>query len=61
MNDLPGTNKDWNDEADSVEVGSAATVTILTEEDFQGVSSTLEAGSKHSDVDEPSSIELICN
>lgn len=61
MDDLPGADKDWADDADSIEVGDGATVTIWEQENFEGASQELDAGSQHPDIEEPSSIELSCN
>lgn len=60
LKDLPGATQDWTDEADSIKVGSAAHVTIWSEPDFGGTSQQLEPGSEHSDIDEPSSLQLSC-
>ncbi len=60
LKDLPGATQDWTDEADSIKVGSAAHVTIWSEPDFGGTSQQLEPGSAHSDIDEPSSLQLSC-
>lgn len=58
---LPGTERDWTEQADSLKVGPKATVTIWTKVDFGGTSSRLEPGSQHPDLeDEPSSLELEC-
>ena len=61
MDDLPGADQDWTDEADSIEVGDGATVTIWEKENFEGESQELDAGSRHPDIEEPSSIELTCD
>lgn len=62
LRDLPGANgKDWNDEADSLKVGSAATVKAWKKKDFQGASQTYGPGSEHPKLDdEPSSLEISC-
>lgn len=61
LDDLPGADQDWTDEADSARVGESATVTIYSEIDFGGESTTLDPGSEHPDLDpEPSSLEMTC-
>ncbi len=59
---LPGANnKDWGDEADSLKVGSAATVKAYKEENFKGSSVTYNPGTQHPKVsEEPSSLEIVC-
>lgn len=60
--DLPGADRDWTDEADSLKVGDSATVTIYSEENFEGTSQDLDPGSEHADVDdEPRSLEMSCD
>lgn len=62
LRDLPGADKDWSDEADSLKVGPSATVTIWSEPGFSGTETKLEAGSEEPDLDdEPESLELECN
>lgn len=62
MSDLPGATQDWGGEADSLKVGPGATVTIWSEEDFQGDSRTYEAGEQDGDLPiEARSIELSCD
>ncbi len=61
LSNLPGANKDWTDEADSIRVGADATVTIWADPNFQGQSVTLDPGSEHPSLDsEPSSLEMTC-
>jgi hypothetical protein len=61
LKNLPGASEDWTDEADSLEVGSAAKVTIWPETNFNGESHKLKPGSKHPSVDsEPSSLTMSC-
>lgn len=59
---LPGANgKDWEDEADSLKVGSAATVKAYKEENFKGSSITYKPGTQHPKLnEEPSSLEITC-
>ena len=59
--DLPGADRDWTDEADSLRVGSGATVTIYSEENFEGTSKQLEPDTEIADVEhEPKSLEMVC-
>jgi len=59
---LPGTTMNWTDEADSIKVGAAATVTIWEDTGFHGASQVLQPGSEHPDLaHEPSSLELVCS
>lgn len=59
---LPGADKDWTDEADSLKVGDAATVTIYADENFEGASQQLDPGTEVADVDnEPDSLEMTCD
>lgn len=61
LEDLPGADDDWTDEADSARVGESATVEVWSETDFEGDSSTLDPGSEHPDLDpEPSSLKMTC-
>lgn len=61
LSGLPGAQRDWTDEADSLRVGPGATVTIWSDTDFTGRATQLEPGSEHRDLrDEPSSLELTC-
>lgn len=59
---LPGANnKDWGDEADSLKVGSAATVKTYKEKNFKGSSVTYNPSTQHPKVsEEPSSLEIVC-
>lgn len=58
---LPGADgKDWNDEADSIKVGSAATVQAWTKKNFKGKHYTFKPGTKHPKVKEPSSLKISC-
>lgn len=59
--DLPGADRDWTDEADSLKTGNSATVTIYSEENFEGSSTDLDPGTELADVDdEPRSLEMSC-
>ena len=62
LRNLPGANnKDWGDEADSLKVGSAATVKAYKEENFKGTSVTYNPGTQQSKVsEEPSSLDITC-
>lgn len=62
LKDLPGADENWNDEADSAKVGSAATVKIWKKKGFKGKSKTLKPGSKHPSLSpEPSSLKMTCD
>ena len=59
--DLPGADRDWTDEADSLRVGSGATVTIYSDENFEGTSEELQPDTELADVEhEPKSLEMVC-
>lgn len=61
LKDLPGASQDWTDEADSMKVGSDATVKIWEKTHFEGSSQTLDPGSSDPDLEHgPSSLELTC-
>ncbi len=61
LDDLPGANQGWTDEADSADVGEEATVEIWSETDFTGESTTLSPGTEHPGLDpEPSSWKMTC-
>ena len=62
LRNLPGANnQDWGDEADSLKVGSAATVKAYKEENFKGTFVTYNPGMQQSKVsEEPSSLEIAC-
>jgi hypothetical protein len=62
LDNLPGANQSWTDEADSFKVGSAATVTVYDEENFEGNSKTYQPGSEEPSADiEPSSLKMSCS
>lgn len=62
LSQLPGAKvKDWEDEADSLKVGSTATVKAWKEKDFKGTFETFKPGSSHPKIsEEPSSLEISC-
>ena len=60
LKQLPGTAKDWNDEADSFKSGNNTTVIFWTRTDFQGDSVIYEDGAKRASIDEPRSMKIIC-
>lgn len=61
LKNLPGADKDWDDEADALKVGSSATVTIYSEENFEGESKELKGGAEEPDLAfEPRSIKISC-
>lgn len=58
---LPGTNRDWTDEAESFKVGRDATVTMWPDTNFRGTPRTFQPGSEVRSVDdEPESMEIRC-
>lgn len=62
LGDLPGADKDWTDEADSFKIGDSASVTIFTEENFEGESQDLDPGTEVADADdEPVSLKMTCD
>jgi hypothetical protein len=62
LKDLPGSDgKNWDDEADSLKVGSAATVDAWKEKNFKGKHKTYKPGTKHPSVSEPSSLKITCD
>ncbi|MFA5565552.1 MAG: hypothetical protein WC184_07275 [Acidimicrobiia bacterium] len=62
LSNLPGADKDWDDEADSIRVGDSATVTLWSKRDFQGNKLELGSGDEVADLDdEPESLELVCD
>lgn len=60
LENLPGSSKNWNDEADSFKASSQAIITLWTETEFRGDSITYEAGAEKPSVDEPSSMKIRC-
>jgi hypothetical protein len=61
LENLPGSNKNWNNEADSFKSGKNTTVTFWTETDFTGDSTTYKQGAKIPLVEEPSSMKIKCS
>lgn len=61
LNNLPNSDKDWDDEADSFKAGKNTTVTFYSEPDFKGESVTYEKGAQKPSVDEPRSMKIVCN
>lgn len=59
--DLPGADKDWNDEADSFKAGENTTVTMWTKTNFQGDSIVYRKGAHEPSIDEPSSMKIRCD
>lgn len=58
---LPGSGKNWNDEADSFKAGKNASVTMWSKTNFQGDSITYEKGAHKPTINEPSSMKIRCN
>ncbi len=61
LKNLPGSKKDWTDEADSFKSGKNTTVTFYTKTGFQGDSITYKGGENKPSMDEPSSMKIKCN
>lgn len=61
LSNLPGADKDWNDEADSFKSGMNTTVTFWIERGFKGDSITYDGGAQEPSIDEPSSMKITCN
>lgn len=61
LENLPGADKNWNDEGDSFKAGKNATVTFWTKTNFQGDSITFKKGEQRPSVDEPSSMKIKCD
>lgn len=60
LSNLPGTDKNWDDEADSFKSGSKTTVTFWTEKNFGGDSITYQNGAEMPSIDEPRSMKISC-
>lgn len=60
LKNLPGATTDWAAEADSLKVGSGATVQIWSQENFQGDSKTYQPGSQDGSVMEFRSMKISC-
>jgi len=60
LSKLPGAKKNWNDEADSFKAGANTKVIFYTRKNFEGKSKTYEKGARDADMDEPSSMKIIC-
>lgn len=61
LSKLPGSNKNWNDEADSFKAGKNVTVTMWTKTNFEGESVTYKKGAHEPSIDEPSSMKIECD
>lgn len=61
LRNLSGTNKDWDDEADALIVGSRASVKVWSKNDFKGKSATFGPNSEIADLDiDIKSLEISC-
>ncbi|HLQ98898.1 MAG TPA: hypothetical protein VK102_00865 [Sphingobacterium sp.] len=60
LTDLSGTDKDWDDEADSFKAGKNAVAIFWTKPNFEGDSTRYDAGAAEPSVDEPRSIKILC-
>lgn len=61
LKSLPGSDKNWDDEADSFKSGKNTTVIFYTEPNFGGDSTTYKNGAQEPSIDEPRSMKIICN
>lgn len=61
LSSLPGAEKDWDDEADSMRVGDSARVTLWSEPEFGGGSQEYGPGDYPELEPEPRSLELSCS
>lgn len=61
LENLPGTTKDWDDEADSFKSGKNTTVIFWTEKNFRGDSVVYKNGANSRNIYEPRSMKIICN
>lgn len=61
LRNLPGADKDWDDEADSFKSGKNTTVTFWPEPDFKGDPVTYGEGAERPSIDEPRSMRISCN
>ncbi len=61
MKNLPGSSKDWDDEADSFKSGESTTVIFWFKPNFEGDSVIFEGGAQKSKMEEPRSMKIICN
>jgi len=58
---LPGADQDWTDEADSLKVGESTSVTVYSEENFEGDSQDLDPGTEQPDADlSPQPLKMTC-
>lgn len=60
LSNLPGADKNWDDEADSFKSGKKTTVTFWTEKNFGGDSTTYQNGAEMPSIDEPRSMKIYC-
>lgn len=60
LSDLPGTDKNWDDEADSFKASENAIAIFWSQPNFQGDSTVFKAGAEEMSVDEPRSLKIRC-
>lgn len=60
LDELPGSDKSWDDEADSFRSGAQTRVTFWTQTNFAGESSTHEGESAEPSIDEPRAMKIEC-
>lgn len=61
MVSLPGSRKNWDDEADSFKSGQNTTVIFWFRPNFEGDSVIFEGGAEKAKIEEPRSMKIICN
>lgn len=61
LKSVPGSTKDWDDEADALKVGPSSTVTIWKDQNFQGESVSFQGGEEIPKLKfEPKSLKIMC-
>lgn len=61
LEDLPGADKNWNNEADSFKSGKNTTVIMWEKTNFEGDSIVYQKGAHEPSIVEPSSMKIRCN
>lgn len=60
LTNLPGADKNWDDEADSFKSGKNTTVIFWSEKNFGGDSVIYHNGAQAPSIDEPRSMKITC-
>lgn len=60
LKNLPGSDKDWDDEADSFQSAPNTTITFYSKPNFAGKSVTYRGGAKKPAMEEPRSMKISC-